>query len=145
MAEILIDAKLIQYRKSNEQDLPDLLEFFNKFHVDVENIIPDQFLIAFDNDKIIGCVRIRKIGGYLKLASIIVLPECRKMGIGRNLVQKILNEANKPVYIICSHENEGFYRKIGFAPIKMDTIPEIFRYKCNFETENVLLYEKIGA
>ena len=118
----------ITYRKSEAKDMPFILDMLAKFSGDIQDIIPNQFLVAEDEGKIVGCVRIRNIEGHLKLASIIVLPDYRKKRIGSNLVTKIINEnPEKPIYLFCHKENDGFYAKLGFKVAEINNIPEVFK------------------
>jgi N-acetylglutamate synthase-like GNAT family acetyltransferase len=118
----------IEYRKAKADDMPFILDILNKVSGDIENIDAGQFLIAEDENKIVGCVRIQNMDGYLKLDSLAVVPSFRRIGIGSALILKILNKATKkPVYLFCSIKNESFYEKFGFKRIKIDNISEVLK------------------
>ena len=49
----------IKYRKSKIKDLPLILDILGRVSGNTEDISAEQFLIAKDGSKIIGCVRIK--------------------------------------------------------------------------------------
>lgn len=118
----------INYRKANVDDMPAIMNILNNVSGNIEDIDFRQFLIARDGSKIVGCVRIQDVGGFLELASLAVLTEYRKMGIGSSLIRQILgNTTQRPVYLFCNKKNEGFYNKFGFIKEEIENLPEILR------------------
>ncbi len=118
----------IKYRKAKIEDVPFILDILNSVSGNVKDINSNQFLIAQDENKIIGCVRIQNIDGYFELASLAVLPDYRKRGIGNILVTKIIKENTKrPLYLFCNIKNEGFYKKLGFKRTEVKNIPEVLK------------------
>jgi len=118
----------IKYRKAKIEDVPFILDILNSVSGDIKNIDSNQFLIAQDKNKIIGCVRIQNIDGHFKLASLAVLPNYRRMGIGSALITKILDvNIKRPVYLFCNIKNESFYKKLGFKRIEIKNIPETLK------------------
>jgi len=118
----------IEYKKAKADDMPFILDILNSVSGNIENISARQFLVAEDGNKIVGCVRIQNIKGYLKLASLVVLPNYRKRGIGRKLISEIINgNSKRPVYLFCNVKNKGFYEKFGFKKIEFENIPEVLK------------------
>lgn len=114
----------VTYRSASAKDLTYILEIIKSVSGDYKDIVPEQFLIAEDKNKIIGCVRIKKMADYFELASLAVLPKYRSRGIGSNLVIKILkNFDNRPIYLLCSEKRESFYQKLGFEIIEDGKLP----------------------
>ncbi len=83
------------------------------------------FAIAFDNKikKAIGMGRVISDSvsdAYIQ--DLIVLPEYRNKGIGRDLVKMLINYCEKKgvnwIALIAEPNQDGFYKKIGFKEMK---------------------------
>ena len=79
-------------------------------------------VLAFDLDdksKLVGfinCLTDHILAAYIPLLE--VLPEYRGNGIGRELVERLLDELG-PIYmtdLVCDNDMEPFYAKLGFSP-----------------------------
>jgi amino-acid N-acetyltransferase len=114
----------IIFRDASSNDLPYILEIVRSVSGDYKDVVPEQFLIAEDENKIVGCVRIKKTTDFFELASLCVSPEYRGKGIGSNLVIKILKRFNnRPIYLLCSEKRQGFYQNLGFVVVATAKLP----------------------
>lgn len=89
----------------------------------------DRFIIAKNNDMIIGCVRIKVLNSKaLELSALVVLPEYQHQGIGSELVKRLLKkEQQRPIFLLTSSDKEQFYNRFGFFLLNQDQIPAEFK------------------
>lgn len=88
-----------------------------------------RFIVAVnDNGQVIGCGQIKPHGaGIQELASIGVLPEHRGQGIARAVIEMLLHETTRPLYLMCIAHNGPMYEKFGFRTIPLDDMPRYFK------------------
>lgn len=73
-------------------------------------------ITAWDNNKLVGCVRLLS-DGYLfgTISEILVLKEYRKQGIGTELIQRAMDISPTSLFFGAQPEAEGFYEKLKLA------------------------------
>ena len=71
-------------------------------------------LTAYDGGQLVGCLRILTDGCYFgTITELLVLPACRRQGVGRALMDLARAHAPTPLYFGSKPGAEGFYEKIG--------------------------------
>lgn len=75
---------------------------------------------AWDGEMLIGACRMLSDGiCYAAIFDVGVLPEYQKKGIGKRLMQELLNgEEDMPIHLTSTFGNEDFYKKLGFKKHK---------------------------
>ena len=88
-----------------------------------------RFLVAVDGlGRVIGCGQIKPHGSdILELASIAVSPEHRGQGIARRIIEQLLAENPRPLYLMCVEHNGAMYEKFGFRAIELEAMPRYFQ------------------
>lgn len=118
----------IQYRAANDKDIKFILDILKSVSGDIKEIKPEQFLVAADGEKVVGCIRIKNVEGCFVLASFAVLPEYGRNGIGATLVTKIIEQNTaRPIYIFSNVKNKTYYEKFGFKIVKIENLPEVIK------------------
>ena len=57
-----------------------------------------------------------------------VISEYRKQRIGSQLVKTtLLKEKRKPIYLLCSAQQQDFYERNGFKLVDTDVLPQILK------------------
>ena len=71
-------------------------------------------LTAYDNDKLIGCLRILSDGYYFgTITELLVLPQYQKQGVGSKLLQLARDNTPTMLYFGSQPTVEQFYEKNG--------------------------------
>jgi N-acetylglutamate synthase-like GNAT family acetyltransferase len=88
-----------------------------------------RFVVAVnDQDEMIGCGQIKPHGqGVLELASIAVYPEHQGKGIARAIIEHLLQDSPRPVYLMCESSLGALYEKFGFRGISYEEMPRYFQ------------------
>ena len=88
-----------------------------------------RFVVAVDpQDRIIAIGQLKPHGKeVLELASIAVYPEYRGQGIARAVIEYLLKDSPRPLYLMCESVNGGLYEKFGFREIPYEEMPRYFQ------------------
>ena len=88
-----------------------------------------RFIVAVDaNDEVIATGQIKPHGKDIhELASIAVVPEYRGQGLARAIIETLLNESLRPLYLTCISTLEPFYTRFGFVSLSYEEMPRYFQ------------------
>jgi len=88
-----------------------------------------RFILAVTpQDEIIGCGQIKPHGkGILELASIAVHPEYRRKGVARAVIESLLKDSPRPLYLMCASSLGGLYEKFGFRGLSQEEMPRYYQ------------------
>ncbi|HET7143971.1 MAG TPA: GNAT family N-acetyltransferase [Anaerolineales bacterium] len=129
------------FRHAQESESSQIKALINLVGINPTGLDWKRFLVAVnESGQVIGCGQIKPHGGDIReLASIAVLPEYRGQGIARAVIEMLLREYPKPLYLMCIAHNGPMYEKFGFHVIEMDRMPRYFsRIKKLFNIAGVL-------
>lgn len=73
-------------------------------------------VLATKNDQLIGLARVLSDNVFhAVLAEVVVHPDYQKIGVGRQLVEKVKDEyKHTSIYLDALHDNEKFFERVGF-------------------------------
>jgi len=88
-----------------------------------------RFVVAVnDRDEMIGCGQLKPHGkDILELASLAVYPEQQGKGTGRALIEYLLKDSPRPLYLMCESSVGSLYKKFGFREIPYEEMPRYFQ------------------
>ena len=90
-----------------------------------------RFVVAANaQDEMIGCGQLKPHGAQadiLELASLVVYPEHRGKGIARAIVEHLLANGPRPLYLMCESSLGPVYEKFGFRGITREEMPRYFQ------------------
>lgn len=84
--------------------------------------LPGVWVVECDRH-IVAVARLSRSPQYSLLAYLYVAYRYRQRGLGSCLVQKLIQEANKPVFLFCLPELVGFYHRFGFIRPPKENVP----------------------
>jgi GNAT superfamily N-acetyltransferase len=82
--------------------------------------------------RIVACGRIDRSDQHAELYDLYVIPAWRGQGVGRVLVEQLMAQATRPLYLACLPTAVGFYQRFGFVPIGSETLPGVLRARLSF-------------
>jgi len=88
-----------------------------------------RFVVAVNNrDEMIGCGQLKPHGPeVMELASIAVHPEHQGKGAARAIIEHLLRDSPRPLYLMCQSSLGPFYEKFGFQGISYEEMPRYFQ------------------
>lgn len=88
-----------------------------------------RFIVAVDaQDQVIGTGQIKPHGKeILELASIAVTPEHQGKGIARGIIEYLLKDSPRPLYLTCISTTGPLYEKFGFTSLAYEEMPRYFQ------------------
>lgn len=116
-------------RPANETDLPSIKELIYSGEINPMGLDWKRFIVAVNPDgKVIGCGQLKPHGKeILELASIAVSSEYRNQGIARAIIEHLLADSPRPLYLMCRSRLEPLYEKFGFRAIVYEEMPRYFQ------------------
>ena len=90
-----------------------------------------RFLVALDaQDRVIATGQIKPHGAkgdIHELASVAVVPKHRGQGLARAVIENLLKDSPRPLYLTCISSLEPLYQKFGFVSIPYEEMPRYFQ------------------
>jgi predicted N-acetyltransferase YhbS len=116
--------KVILIRLFDREDLTAVLEFYSEQQYSGGLNPSDRLIIAEEEDKIIGVLRLCEEQGHLLLRGMRVRHDMRRQGIGKrmlDLADTVIGE--RTCYALAYPHLLPFYGRIGFAPVDLSQGP----------------------
>ena len=88
-----------------------------------------RFVVAVNTeDQVLGIGQIKPHSSeVLELASIAVFPEYRGLGVARAIIEYLLEDSPRPLYLMCESSLGALYEKFGFRVLLYDEMPRYFQ------------------
>ena len=127
-------------RPALESESAKIKDLINLVGINPTGLDWKRFIVAVnDREQVIACGQIKPHGADIReLASIAVHPEYRGQGIARAVIEMLLRENLKPLYLMCISRNGPMYEKFGFQAVADKLTPRYFaRIKKLFKLSDV--------
>lgn len=113
-----------QVGAANSDDMEQIKDLVDSVGGDLDRLQPEQFVVARDAEqRIIGCVRLKPYPDFYELASLAVSGNWRANGVGRAMVNGLLQSHRGPVFLICEDRVIEFFRRFGFELMPSSRMP----------------------
>jgi amino-acid N-acetyltransferase len=89
-----------------------------------------RFIVAVDGQGQLiatGQIKPHQKGAILELASIAVVEEQRGKGLARAIIEHLLKDSPRPLYLTCRSRLQPFYQKFGFRSLSHEEMPRFYQ------------------
>jgi len=116
-------------RPARETESAQIRDLINLVGINPMGLDWRRFVVAVnERDEMIGCGQLKPHGqDILELASIAVYPEHQGKGIARLIIEHLLKDSPRPLYLMCESSLGPLYEKFGFQGISYDAMPRYFQ------------------
>lgn len=123
---------MVTIRPATPQDAPIIQRMVRAARLDPSSLNWRNFLIAETDGQVIGIGQVKPLLGCSELGSLVVAKPYRHRGIARKLIVALEERSGLPLYLLCAHHLEPFYRQFGFQRITWRQTPISLRLKLTF-------------
>ncbi len=120
-----------------ENEFTGILEYIHQFELDNRDLKREQFLVAKEEEELLGFGRIRRHKGCDEFCSLGVIESKRRIGIATALIQARLNISTQPVFLVCIIPE--FFEPMGFKAV--DEYPPEMQDKLDYCTSELIVPE----
>lgn len=126
------------FRHANQDDLPQIIDLLTGAHLPtagVEAALND-FLLAFRNGSLVGCAGLERYGSWALLRSVAVTESERNTGLGRQLVSRLLDQAEDTGVeniVLLTTTAASYFQRFGFHTISRADVPEAVHSSPEFQ------------
>ena len=113
---------------ASEKEMPVIIHLAKKFDLDCEDLSWKQFVAAKNNETLIGFGRLREYPECAEVATVGVIREERKCGVGSLLVKELIRLGPSDIFVVCVIPD--FFHKLGFKIVKQ--YPSVLQKKVDF-------------
>ena len=127
----------MKVRSARNSDLPAVEQLLGASDLPIEGVRDNfaNFVVAEEDGTIAGAVGLEKYGTVALLRSAVVSPRYRSGGVGRQLVEQLLERAEEAgvdeVYLLTTTA-EDYFPKFGFARTTRTEVPESVKASAEF-------------
>jgi len=116
-------------RPARETDFRQIKDLIHLTGINPMGLDWKRFIVAAnDRDEMIACGQLKPHGQeILELASIAVYPEYRSQGLARAVIEHLLKDSPRPLYLMCESSLGRLYEKFGFRAIPYVEMPRYFQ------------------
>lgn len=120
---------MIRIRPAREMEAAPIRDLIYLVGINPLGLDWKRFVVAVnDRDEMIGCGQLKPHGrGILELASIAVYPEHQGKGVARAIIEHLLKDSPRPLYLMCESSLGLLYEKFGFRAIAYEEMPRYFQ------------------
>jgi N-acetylglutamate synthase-like GNAT family acetyltransferase len=122
-------AEKFALRPATEADFSEIKALIRQVRINPTGLDWRRFTVAvYGSGKMIACGQLKPVrDGLTELASLAVRPTYRHQGIAWALIEHLLMDTPRPVYLTCRSGLGALYKKFGFRALERDEMPSYYR------------------
>lgn len=127
MTPTMDPSRCVELRSAGEPDLPAVLDLLGRAHLPTAGVAagPSQYVMAESGGKLVGVVGLEVYGASALLRSAAVEESWRGSGVGRVLVERVLDLARErgieDVFLLTTTA-EHYFPRFGFSCVSRDSV-----------------------
>lgn len=125
MAELISNYKLSACSK---EDFERVVELIAEMQLDNNDLQPSQFIVAKNENVLVGFGRLRTYENCQELCSLGVIEASRNRGVGTLIAEALKERSTKPLYAVTIIP--GYFKRMGF--VQVDNFPKEIVAKVNY-------------
>jgi N-acetylglutamate synthase-like GNAT family acetyltransferase len=98
-----------------------------------------KFWVIEQKGRIVACGKLCEYVTYSVLYNVLVVPECRRQGMGSALVKHLIAQATKPLYLACFSNKIGFYARLGFVQVRSSDLSPMLQHELGISTRSEIV------
>ena len=116
-------------RPARETEAAAIKELIHQVGINPMDLDWRRFVVAVDaQDQIIATGQIKAHRNDIhELASIAVIPDYRGQGLARAIIEHLLKDSPRPLYLTCISSLESLYQRFGFVSLPYEEMPRYFQ------------------
>jgi N-acetylglutamate synthase-like GNAT family acetyltransferase len=116
-------------RPATEADSRQIKDLIHKVGINPMGLDWKRFIVAVDaEDRVVATGQLKPHGAdILELSSIAVEPEYQGKGIARAIIEYLLKDSPRPLYLTCISTLGPLYEKFGFVSLAHEDMPRYFQ------------------
>jgi N-acetylglutamate synthase-like GNAT family acetyltransferase len=120
---------MVRIRPAQEAEASQIRDLIYLVGINPTGLDWKRFVVAVNGrDEMIGCGQLKPHGkDVLELASIAVYPEYQGKGVARAIIEYLLKDSPRPLYLMCESTLGALYEKFGFRAIAYEEMPRYFQ------------------
>jgi N-acetylglutamate synthase-like GNAT family acetyltransferase len=122
-------AEAFSLRPASAANFPEIKALIRQVRINPTGLDWRRFTVAVnEGGGMIACGQLKRVPrGLTELASLAVQPAYRQHGVARALIEHLLADTPRPVYLTCRSGLGGMYEKFGFRALETDEMPAYYR------------------
>lgn len=115
-------------RPAAESDFAEIKALIREVRINPTRLDWRHFTLAVSGGDMIGCIQLKPVPRDLsELASLAVKPAFRHQGVARALIEHILANSPRPLYLTCRSGLGELYARFGFQVVGDEEMPRYYK------------------
>lgn len=133
-------------RPARPEEQPHIRLMIRAGRLDPMNVHWENFLVAEEDNRIIGIGQVKPYRNARELGSLVVMNRRREQGVGAAIIKALIARESGPLFLFCLQFREPYYAKFGFRRAFMRDLPRSlkFKYAIGWFFTRVFRYKLIG-